>query len=200
MDKLLSLISTAHVVQAVIIGAVLAFLTAIIIINIKIKAIQTTVNGWSTSLICGRPDNGILARAASSKFLPLVNIAEEAMYWTTTRDHTKKPLSGRHKYVLHFPAGRLPPNDAFWSLTITDTQGYMVGNSVDRHSLGDRSGLVENSDRSIDLYIQRASPPQGETNWLPALAGNFKLMLRVYLPGQAALEGKYQVPPVMRVQ
>ena len=27
-------------------------------------------------------------------------------------------LSGAHDYVMHFPAGRLLPNDTFWSLTM----------------------------------------------------------------------------------
>lgn len=194
------MLSTAHVVQAIIIGAVLAFLSAVIIINAKIKAIQITVNGWSTSLICGRPGNDMLTRAASSKYLPMVNVAEEAMYWTTTIDSMKKALNRRHDYLLHFSAEQLPPNDAFWSLTITDTQGYMVGNSIDRHSLGDRSGLIVNSDGSIDIYIQSTIPTLHELNWLPAPAGNFKLVLRVYLPGRTALEGKYRVPPVVRVR
>ena len=199
MSNLLAMLSTAHVVQAIIIGAVLAFLSAVVIINAKIKAIQITVNGWSASLVCGRPGNGILTRAASSKFLPAVNVAEEAMYWTTTIDSKKKTLNGRYEYILHFPAGQLPPNDAFWSLTITDTQGYMVSNPVDRHSLGDRSGLVANSDGSIDIYIQSAAPELHEPNWLPAPVGNFKLTLRAYLPGPAILNGAYQVPAVEKV-
>lgn len=194
------MLSSAHVVQAIIIGGVLAFLTAIIIINIKINAIKTTVNGWSTSLKCGRPGNGMLTRAASSKFPPAVNVAEEAMYWTTTVDSTKKTLNGRHNYVLHFPAGQLPPNDAFWSLTITDVTGHMVSNPIDRHSVGDHSGLAPNPDGSIDIHIQRAVPAMHEPNWLPAPAGNFKLMLRLYLPGRAVLEGQYQVPLVVKVR
>lgn len=153
MVNILSILSRAHIVQAIIIGAVLAFLTANLIINAKIKSILLTANGWSTTLKCGQPGNGILTRAASSKFLPAVNVAEEAMYWTTTVDSMKKSLKGRHDYILHFPAEQMPPNDAFWSLTITDVQGYMVKNSIDRHSVGSLSGLLPNSDGSIDIYI-----------------------------------------------
>lgn len=193
------MISTNHLVQAVIIGAVLAYLTATLIINAKINAIKTTVNGWSTTLQCGRPGSGVLLRAASAKFLPAVNIAEEAVYYTTTVDSEKKTLNGRHNYLLHFPAGELPPNDAFWSLTMTDVVGYMVNNPIDRYALGDRSGLVQNSDGSTDIYIQGAAPAGHEANWLPSPAGKFKLWLRVYLPGQAVLDGKYQVPPVRKV-
>jgi len=200
MSNILAFLSSAHVVQTIIIGATLAFLTAVSIINLKINAIKTTVNGWSTTLKCGRPGSGILLRAASAKFLPVVNVAEEAVYWMATTDSTKKILNGRHDYLLHFPAGQTPPTEAFWSLTITDTVGYMVSNSIDRHSVSDRSGLTANSDGSIDIYIQSAAPATHETNWLPAPAGNFKLTLRAYLPGDAVLNGEYRVPPVQKVR
>lgn len=200
MTNFLSILSSAHVVQAVIIGGVFAFLTAVLIIDAKIKTIQTTINGWKSSLKCARPGSGLLLRAASAKYLPGVNIAEEAMYWTTTVDSMKKTLNGRQDYLLHFPAGQTPPNNAFWSITITDTQGYMVKNAGNRHSVGDRAGLVPNPDGSIDIYIQRAAPDLREENWLPAPAGNFKLMLRAYLPGRAILDSTYQIPPVMRIR
>jgi hypothetical protein len=200
MANILTMLSAAHIVQAIIIGAVLAFLTAIIIMNTVIKGMTTTVNGWSTTLKCGQPGNGILLRAASAKFLPMVNVVEEAAYWTTTKDSLGQALNGQHDYLLHFPAGGLPPNDAFWSLTITDVVGYMVKNPIDRHSLGDHSGLVPNADGSIDIILQSTAPAGHEPNWLPAPAGKFKLMLRAYLPGRAVLDGEYHVPPVIKVQ
>jgi hypothetical protein len=199
MPNILAMLSAAHIVQAIIIGGVLAFLTAIIIMNAVIKTMTTTFNGWSTTLKCGQPGNGILLRAASAKFLPAVNVVEEAAYWTTTIDSTEKTLNGRHDYLLHFPAGELPPNDAFWSVTITDVVGYMVNNPIDRHSLGDRSGLISNADGSIDIYLQSTAPTGHEPNWLPAPAGNFKLMLRAYLPGRAVLDGEYHLPPVIKM-
>jgi hypothetical protein len=200
MANILAMLSASHVVQAIIIGGVLAFLTATLIINARIKSIQTTVNGWSTTLKCAQPGSGILLRAASAKVLPAVNVAQEAVYWTTTLDSAGKTLNGRHDYLLHFPAGELPPNDAFWSLTITDVVGYMVSNPIDRHSVGDRSGLVPNADGSIDIYIRSTAPAGHEPNWLPAPAGKFKLMLRAYLPGSAILNGEYHLPPVVKVQ
>jgi hypothetical protein len=200
MANIFAMVQTNQIVQAIIIGCVFAYLTAIIIMNAVIKTMTTTVNGWSTTLKCGQPGNGILMRAASAKFLPVVNVVEEAAYWTTNVDSTRKTLNAQHNYVLHFPAGQLPPNDAFWSLTITDVVGYMVSNPIDRHSLGDRSGLVPNADGSIDIYIQSTAPAGHEPNWLPAPAGNFKLMLRAYLPGRAVLDGEYHVPPVSKVQ
>jgi hypothetical protein len=191
---------TTGVVQGIIVGAVLAFITATLILNAVARAMQTTVDGWTTTLKCGQPGNGMLQRAACAKVLAAVNVAQEAVYWTTTVDGAGKTLSGQHDYVLHFPAGQLPPTEAFWSLTLTDVVGYMVKNPADRYGVSDRSGLVPNADGSTDIYIQSAPPAGRESNWLPASAGNFKLWLRAYLPGAPILEGQYRVPPVVRVR
>lgn len=199
MTHILTLLAGSHIVQGIILGGVLAFLTAQIIMNAVVKAMTTTVNGWSTTTKCGQPGNGILLRAACARTLPATNVAQEAAYWTTTRDSAGRRLSGQRAYVLHFPAGQLPPNDAFWSLTMTDAVGFMVRNPIDRYSVGDRSGLVPNADGSIDIYLQRTAPAGHESNWLPAPAGYFKLMLRAYLPGRAVLDGEYHVPPVIQV-
>ncbi len=198
MTTILTMLSASHIVQAIIIGAVLAFLTAQVVMNAVMKSITTTVNGWSATMKAGQPGNGLLLRAACARILPAINVAQEAAYWTTTVDGTGRTLNGQRAYVLHFPAGQLPPNEAFWSLTMTDVAGFMVRNPINRSSVGSRVGLTPNADGSIDIYIQRTAPAGHESNWLPAPAGNFKLMLRAYLPGRAILDGEYHVPPVMQ--
>lgn len=190
----------ADIVQGTIVGGVLAFITANLIINAEVKAIQTTANGWSITLMCGEPGNGILVKAACATYLPAANLAQEAAYWTTTVDGAGQRLSGSHNYVLHFPPGGLPPNNAFWSLTMTGANRLMVANSIDRYSVSDRSGLVPNADGSIDIYIQNAPPAGHESNWLPAPSGDFMLWLRAYEPGAAILDGEYHVPPVIEAQ
>jgi hypothetical protein len=199
MMNFLTTLTVTHVVQGIIIGAVLAFLTANLIMNAVMKANTTTVNGWRISLKAGQPGNGILLRAACAKILPAVNVAQEAAYWTTTVDSAGRRLNGQREYVLHFPVGQLPPNDAFWSLTMNDVAGYMEPNPINRYSVGSHSGLAPNADGSIDIHIQRTAPAGYESNWLPAPRGTFKLMLRAYLPGRAILDGAYHVPPVITV-
>ena len=194
------MLSSSGVVQGIIIGATLSFITTILILNTVAKAMTRTVNGWSSIRKCGQPSNGILARAACAKVLPAVNVFEEAAYWTTTVDGSGQTLTGSHEYVLHFPAGQLPPNDAFWSLTMTDVVGYMVSNPASRYSIGDRSRLTQNADGSIDVHIQSTAPKGYEQNWLPAPSGKFKLMLRAYLPGAAILDGTYRVPPIVKAR
>jgi hypothetical protein len=196
---IVSWVVSSGVVQGVIIGVTLAFLTAILILDAVARSETTTVNGWSSIRKAGQPGNSLLVRAALQKALPLVNVFEEAAYWTASVDGAGKKLDGEHVYRLHFRPGQLPPNDAFWSLTVTDTAGYMVAGPTGRSSVDDHSGLVVNADGSVDIVLQRQAPSGPAQNWLPTPAGRFKLMLRAYLPGVAIVNGTYEVPPVERV-
>ncbi|MDR3543613.1 MAG: DUF1214 domain-containing protein [Desulfosporosinus sp.] len=185
------------VIQGILVGFGLALFTAQIIAKLK----ASKVNGWITMFGLSVPGNGMLLRAACTLAFPgPVNIPQEAMYWTTSVDGASHDLSGEHNYIMRFPAGGLPPNNAFWSLTMGDAQNRFVANSINGYSVSDRSGLVPNADGSIDIYIQNAAPAGCESNWLPAPSSKFILWLRVYMPGAAILGGKYNVPPVVEVK
>ena len=185
------------VVQGILIGFGLAFVTAQIFARIK----ATKVNGWITMFGCGEPGNGMLLRAAHAQLFPgPVNVPQEAMYWWTNVDGAGHMLSGVRDYIMHFPAGGLPPNQAFWSLTMGTARNHFVPNPINRYSVSDRSGLAQNPGGSVDIYIQHTAPAGHESNWLPAPAGQFILWLRVYIPGEAILRGEYTVPPVVEVK
>jgi hypothetical protein len=187
----------SDVVQGILIGFGLAFVTAQIFARIK----ATKVNGWITMFGLGDPGNGMVLRAAHAQLFPgPVNVAQEAMYWWTNVDGAGHSLSGKRDYIMHFPAGGLPPNKAFWSLTMGNAKNHFVPNPINRYSVSDRSGLAQNPDGSVDIYIQNTAPAGHEANWLPAAAGNFILWLRVYIPGEAILQGEYTVPPVLEVK
>ena len=189
---------TTDVVQGILVGAALAFVSVLLILP---KFYVTKVNGWTTMCGCGEPGSGLLLRAACNvTFMGPINVSQEAMYWTTSKDGAGHTLSGAHDYMLHFAAGHLPPNNAFWSLTMGDAGNRFVPNLINRYSVSDRSGLMPNADGSVDIYIRHTAPAGHESNWLPAPAGNFKLMLRAYLPGRAILDGEYHVPPVTKAR
>ena len=142
----------------------------------------------------------MLFKAACANKLPAVNVPQETINWTTSVDGAGQKLSGQHDYIMHLPAGGLPPNNEFWSLTMDDAQNRFVPNPINRYSVSDRSGFVPNADSSVFIYIQNAAPAGHESNWLPAPSGNFVLWLHVYIPGAAILDGKYKVPPVVEVK
>ena len=162
---------------------------------------HTTVNGWSTTLKCGKAGNGILLRAACAMDIAALNVPQEEVYWQTFVDSAGHRLNGQHGYVLHFPPGGLPPNNAAWSVTMGDSRRRMVDNPIHRYSVGGTSGLVPNTDGSIDIYIQNTVPAVHESNWLPAPCGSLHVVAaHVYQPGAAILNGTYRAPPVVEVE
>jgi hypothetical protein len=176
----------SDVVQGILIGGGLAFVSAQIYARIK----ATKINGWITMFGLGESGSGMLLRAAHAQLFPgPVNVPQEAMYWWTNADGAGHALSGVHDYVMHFPAGALPPNHAFWSITMGDVGNHFVANPINRYSVSDRTGLAQNPDGSVDIYIQNIAP-----------AGKFILWLRVYIPGEAILHGEYTVPPVVEMK
>ncbi len=128
--------------------------------------------------------------------------ADVAIYPLAQTDMTLQALSGAKAYVLHMPAGALPPVKGFWSLTMYDPNGFFVPNPLGRYVINDRSNLHHNADGSIDLYLQQAKPsnPAQLQNWLPAPAGNFRVIWRLYDPGSAKegiLDGSgWQAPKI----
>ena len=195
LARLLTRNPVADVVWGIFVGGVLGFIT----IQVLTLSYVRTVNGWTTMFGCNQPGNSMPFQAACAyKFPGPINVPQEAVYWTRSGDGAGHKLSGQQDYIMHFPAGQLPPNDAFWSLTMGDAQNHFVPNPINRYSVSDRSGLVPNADGSVDIYIQNGAPPGHESNWLPAPSGNFILWLRVYLPGAAILDGQYTVPPVVQ--
>jgi hypothetical protein len=199
VNDFLAWVAGSGVVQGLIIGLTFAYLTTVLLLNAVARSETTTVNGWSAIRKAGRPGNGLLMRAALQKALPVVNVFEEAAYWTTTSDAGGTRLSGEHAYRLRFPTDQLPPNDAFWSLTATDPVGYMVRTPTGRSSVNSHSRLRKGADGSVEILLQPRQPSGASENWLATPPGRFKLMLRTYLPGPAIVDGDYELPPVVEV-
>ncbi len=129
------------------------------------------------------------------------NLPADALYPSTRVDAAGKPLNGANRYVLHFNKGQMPPSEAFWSLTLYNDKQAFVANPLNRYAIGDRDRLRYNRNGSLDIYIQNARPAgKRVANWLPAPPDAFNLMMRVYWPRQAMLDGTWSAPPVHRAQ
>jgi hypothetical protein len=92
----------------------------------------------------------------------------EAAYPNADMDIEGMPLSGNNRYLIHFAAGKTPPVDAFWSLTMYDNRGFLIENPIQRYAIGDRDPLEFNADGSLDILIQHEKPEAHTSNWLPA--------------------------------
>ena len=145
--------------------------------------------------------NYYLKRAIISQVGLGANVPEDAIYPLNLADETGKPLDGANRYILRFEKGAAPPVDAFWSITLYDPQGFPVANPQNRFALSSWMPFKYDAAGSLTLYFQTDSPgADKEANWLPAPKGPFNLTMRLYAPRSEALTGKWDPPPVARVQ
>jgi hypothetical protein len=165
------------------------------LIAAKVPNLGTEVNGWRVSP-AGLYGLDYLFRAAVTKLGLGANIAQEALYPPAFTDSEGKPLSGNSSYVIHFDPGQQPPVDAFWSISMYNNASYFVDNPINRYTIGPYSSqLKNNTDGSLDIYIQNTSPgADKESNWLPAPDADFKITMRLYLPQPQVLNGTWPLP------
>ncbi|MFC9893016.1 DUF1254 domain-containing protein [Nocardia sp. NPDC127579] len=157
-------------------------------------------NGWLFSTDVGAYGTDYPLRAHTAYFGLGANLAEDALYPSLNgvADADGRP----RRFRLHFPAGQLPPVDAFWSLTAYDGDSYLIDNPAGIYAVGHQIPVTANPDGSVDIAVQNADPgaavPRG--NWLPIpVAGKFSLTLRLYAPKSEAAEGKWQPPALEAV-
>jgi hypothetical protein len=168
----------------------------------KLPTLARNVNGWSMNTdTMGVYGNYYLKRAIVSQFGLGANLPEDAIYPLNLGDDTGKPLDGANKYTIHFDQGATPPVNAFWSITLYDSDGFQVGNSLNRFAVAGWMPFKLNTDGSLDIYFQSDNPGKDkEANWLPAPKGAFNLTMRLYGPKSEALTGKWNPPAIMKVQ
>src|SRR5271154_669917 len=171
----------------------------------------TSIKGWKIGSFFG--DRAFykgdwLMRAAAAKGGIYGNDAVEAMYPFTRTTGTGEELDGsKHNYTLTFPAGQLPPVNAFWSVTMYDGKSqFLIKNPINRYLINSPmlSAMTKNADGSMTLYIQKDSPGKAkEANWLPAPDDTIYMVMRLYWPKDAPPSilppgsGTWQPPPVV---
>lgn len=178
-----------------------------------VAAMGTNINGWRVSSTGG--DRAYFAgdwlkRAAVAKAGIYANDAAEAMYPLTRETADGKTLDGHAgRYTLTFPAGQLPPVNAFWSVTMYHGGNQLlVKNPINRYLINTPMlpGMQKNPDGSLTIYIQKDSPGRAkEANWLPAPDGPIYLVMRLYWPKETPPsilppgKGTWKPPGVQRV-
>ena len=161
------------------------------------------INGWMFDSVTGVYGTDYLNRAFVTAIGLGANRIQDAVYPTSPKDEHGGDYNGANKYVMHFPKGQLPPTQGFWSITMYDANYFFVANPINRYSISARQNLKTNADGSVDLYIQNPSPgADKESNWLPAPAGRFILMLRMYWPDEtppSIIDGSWKPPAAKKI-
>jgi hypothetical protein len=168
----------------------------------KVPSLARVANGWSMNTdTMGVYGNYYLKRAIVAQVGLGANLPEDAIYPLNLADDTGKPLDGTNKYAIHFDKDSIPPVDAFWSITLYDSEGFQVANSLNRFAVSSWMPIKAAPDGSLELYFQNESPgADKESNWLPAPKGPFNLTMRLYGPKADALTGKWNPPIVKRIE
>src|SRR5690606_33284083 len=144
-----------------------------------------SAGGWSNSIQL-EPSFGsnFLLRALVARQAIGALEAREAIYPRCKTDAEGELLHGNFRYRLRFPPGQLPPVDAFWSITLYDSERILlVDKPIILYSLGDRTpGLLRDLDGGLTLILQHEQPqdPAELANWLPTPQNGFSLCLRAY--------------------
>jgi hypothetical protein len=166
---------------------------------------QKTTNGWLYfTKGVGNFGTDYRLRGMANLLGPGWNRPLDAVYPLSQKDANGDEYNGaEHKYVMRFEKNQMPPAEAFWSVTMYDTDFFFVPNPIDRYELSQRNNFTANSDGSVDLYLQAESPGKDkEANWLPAPNGKFALVMRIYSPRQtppSIVDGSWTPPPVKRM-
>ncbi|MCA9122265.1 MAG: DUF1254 domain-containing protein [Planctomycetaceae bacterium] len=180
----------------------------------KVSAIGKKVNGWSIASAFGNREfyNGDwLLRAAAAKAGIYGNDAVEAVYPMVKTLPDGELLDGsKANYTLTFPAGQLPPVNAFWSVTMYDGKTQLlIKNPINRYLINSPMlpEMKKNTDGSLTLYIQKDSPgADKESNWLPAPSDPIYMVMRLYWPKTEAPsilppgEGQWKPPGIQKAE
>ncbi|MGB8741875.1 MAG: DUF1254 domain-containing protein [Xanthobacteraceae bacterium] len=174
-----------------------------IMLQFKVNKDVKDINGFAYTTKTGLYGTDYFMRAVVTAVGLGANLPQDAVYPTSLKDADGNAYDGADKYVMRFAKGQMPPVSGFWSLTMYDSNYFFVANPINRYSISARQSLKTNADGSTDLYIQNQSPGAGkESNWLPAPAGKFILMLRMYWPNEkdpSILDGSWKIPAVTKV-
>ncbi|QDV14502.1 hypothetical protein CA51_44090 [Rosistilla oblonga] len=170
-------------------------------------------NGWQVGGVSGGDhayyNSDWLKRAATASAGLYANDAAEATYPLTRKDADGEELdTSKHNYTLTFDEGKLPPVNAFWSVTMYDGKSQLlIENPIDRYLINSPMlpDMKKNDDGSVTIYIQKESPgADKESNWLPAPNDTAYLVMRLYWPKTEAPsilppgEGTWQPPGIVK--
>jgi len=126
---------------------------------------------------------------------------EEAMYPNIT-SADGEPLNAMNDYVVKMTKDQLPPDQAFWSVTLYDkANGFFIPNDRKKYSVGENAGFKLNEDGGIEIYVT-AEKPDGvpEENWLPINRKDevIDLILRIYVPDMEKMK-TWKVPVAQKI-
>ena len=119
---------------------------------------------------------------------------KHSSYETINVGRDQNPLVGANgTYTVTTDA---PPVNAFWSLTVYDTErgGFLHPNKNDRYHINDTLAVA--SDDGTYKFLFKQDCAEEDINCLEVPAGRFDIAARYYLPTKAIRSGDWLLPPL----
>jgi hypothetical protein len=154
----------------------------------------TTIGAWTVSEKAGAPDADPYTRANLERSGEIPLAAGEGLQFIARSDDSGAALDPRCAYLV----GHTTPPARYWTLTLSDRQGFPVENPAARYGFRS-SEIVRSADGG---FIIAVSAGAHSGNWLPIGAKNrFALALRLYDSPVSATAGaieKAAMPSIVR--
>ena len=153
------------------------------------------VGAWTAWPRTGTPDIDPYARALVARSGELPMGAGDGVAFVATRDDDGAVLDGRCDVVV----SGITPQARFWTLTVYDPEGQLIGNSLQRHGFSSQE-VIRKSDGAIEISV---APRARAGNWLPTGgAERYMLVMRFYDSpiGVASRTGRETPMPSVKVR
>lgn len=165
---------------------------------------EMTESKWYYSDALGEERDNYFERAEWAVQGLICNSPKEALYFNIYHDLEGMPLNGSQKYEIHIPADKMPPVNAFWSITSYNEKRNFIPNEDYHYSVGMRDkNMKYNADGSLTFKVQSNKPEEGIGNWIPISEGErFKLNFRFYGPKEVMFDKDKvsdYLPPLTKV-
>jgi len=186
-----------------LIGLLLAFAVAASVgLGTTLYALQEstpfgsfTVGAWTAWPRTGTADIDPYARALIARSGELPMGAGDGVAFVATKDDNGAALDGRCDVIV----SGVTPQARFWTLTLYDPEGKLVGNALNRHGFSSQE-IVRKSDGAIEITV---APRARTGNWLPSGGvDRYTLVMRFYDSpiGVASRTGRETPMPSVKVQ
>jgi hypothetical protein len=147
-----------------------------------------SVGAWTAWPKSGTRDVDPYARATIARSGELPIGSGDGVAFVARADDKGRPFDGRCDVTV----SGTTPQARFWTLTLYDPQGRLIGNAVDRQGFTSQE-IVRHADGSFDIVV---APRARTGNWLPTNGvDSYILVLRLYdSPVGVATRAAREVP------
>jgi hypothetical protein len=132
-------------------------------------------------------------------FTGIKRIGTAQFYLMANKDHDGNAFDGNSNYKLTVPANA--PVRQYWSATVYNRETHTLIRNLSRASVASiTSGVLTNTDGSVDVFFGPQAPAGKEANWVPTdPQGKFELLFRLYGPEKPFFDRAWKLPDVQKV-